>query len=222
MIRMAIIDFYVGLSASLKASLVIIGALMIGMVIIGQKVKKLSYSDVPSGVVLLSIQFVELVNNMMHDFFKKYWRQFTPFMFTIFVYLIFANTASLWGLTTPMSNISIAISFSILAFSTIQLSALVIKKPIRRTKELMDPHPLFLPINLIGEISTPFAMGLRLFGNLLSGAIIGLIVYGLTTWVGILPGAFIIHPIFDVFFGIIQAYVFLILLTIFLSMAIEE
>jgi F-type H+-transporting ATPase subunit a len=143
-------------------------------------------------------------------------------MFTIFVYLIFANTASLWGLTTPMSNISIAISFSILAFSTIQLSALVIKKPIRRTKELMDPHPLFLPINLIGEISTPFAMVLRLFGNLLSGAIIGLIVYGLTTWVGILPGAFIIHPIFDVFFGIIQAYVFLILLTIFLSMAIEE
>jgi F-type H+-transporting ATPase subunit a len=216
------IEFYVGLSASLKASLVIIVGLMIGLIIIGQKVKKMRYTDVPGGIVLLSIQLVGLVNDMMHDFFKKYWRQFTPYMFTIFLYLIFANTASLWGLTTPMSNISIAISFSVLAFGSIQLSALVIKNPIRRTKELMDPHPLFLPINLIGEISTPFAMGLRLFGNLLSGAIIGLIVYGLAQWVGILPGAFIIHPVFDIFFGIIQAYVYLILFTIFLSMAVEE
>lgn len=216
------IEFYIGLSASLKASLVIIAGLMVALVIIGQKVKKMRYTDVPGGIILLSIQFVELVNNMMHDFFKKYWKQFTPYMFTIFLYLIFANTASLWGLTTPMSNISIAISFSILAFGTIQISALVVKNPIRRTKELMDPHPLFLPINLIGEFSTPFAMGLRLFGNLLSGAIIGLIVYGLGQWVGVIPGAFIIHPIFDIFFGIIQAYVYLILLTIFLSMAIEE
>ena len=216
------IDFYVGLSASLKSSLIIILGLMIALVIIGQKVKKLRYTDVPSGIVLLSIEFVALVNNMMHDFFKTYWKQFTPYMFTIFLYLIFANTASLWGLTAPMSNISIAISFSILAFTSIQISALVIKNPIRRTKELMDPHPLFLPINLIGEISTPFAMGIRLFGNLLSGAIIGLIVYGLTQWVGIIPGALIIHPVFDVFFGIIQAYVYLILFTIFLSMAVEE
>jgi len=123
------------------------------------------------------------------------------------LYLIFANTASLWGLTAPMSNISIAISFSVLAFGTIQLSALVIKRPIRRAKELMDPHPLFLPINLIGEISTPFAMGLRLFGNLLSGAIIGVIVYGLTQWVGVIPGAFILHPVFDIFFGIIYNFV---------------
>jgi F-type H+-transporting ATPase subunit a len=216
------IEFYVGLSASLKSSLVIIFVLMVTLVIVGQKVKKIRYTDVPNGIVLFSIQFVELVNNMMHDFFRKYWKQFTPYMFTIFLYLIFANTASLWGLTAPMSNISIALSFSLLAFGSIQLSALVIKNPIRRSKELMDPHPLFLPINLIGEISTPFAMGIRLFGNLLSAAIIGLIVYGLTQWVGILPGAFIIHPVFDIFFGIIQAYVYLILFTIFLSMAVEE
>lgn len=216
------IDFYIGLSASLKASLIIIFGLMVVLTTIGQIVKKMKYTDVPSGFVLISVQFVELVNNMMNDFFKKYWKQFTPFIFTIFLYLIFANTASLWGLTAPMSNISIALSFSILAFMTIQLSALVVKRPIRRTKELMDPHPLFLPINLIGEISTPFAMGLRLFGNLLSGAIIGVIVYGLTQWAGILPGAFLLHPVFDIFFGIIQAYVYTILLTIFLSMAIEE
>jgi F-type H+-transporting ATPase subunit a len=71
-------------------------------------------------------------------------------------------------------------------------------------------------------MSTPFAMGLRLFGNMLSGAIIGIIIYGLLQWVGVVFGAFLIHPIFDIFFGLIQAYVYTILFTIFLSMAVEE
>ena len=81
---------------------------------------------------------------------------------------------------------------------------------------------MFLPVNLIGEFSTPFAMGLRLFGNLLSGAIIGIILYGLTSWVGIIFGAFLLHPVFDIFFGLVQAYVYFMLLTIFLSMAVED
>jgi len=86
----------------------------------------------------------------------------------------------------------------------------------------MDPHPAFLIINLVGEMSTPFAMGLRLFGNLLSGAIIGIIIYGVLQWYGVIFGAFILHPVFDIFFGLVQAYVYFMLLTIFVSMAVED
>ncbi|MGS0973239.1 MAG: F0F1 ATP synthase subunit A [Candidatus Izemoplasmataceae bacterium] len=216
------LDFYIGLSASLKSSLVIVLVLSVVLVVLGQKVKKMKYTDIPSGFVLLSINFVELVNNMMTDYFRKYWKVFTPYLFTVFLFLIVANTASLWGIATPLSNISVALAFSIFAFLSIQIAALVIKRPKQRLKDLSDPHPLFLPMNLVSEMSTPFAMGLRLFGNLLSGAIFGLIVYGLTSWAGVIPGALILHPIFDVFFGVIQAYVYLILFTIFLSMAVEE
>jgi len=159
---------------------------------------------------------------MLDVFFKKNKKIYVPYLMTIFMFLIFANTASLVGITTPLSNISVALGFSILAFGSIQVAALIVKRPIKRTKDLLDPHPLFLPINLIGEMSTPFAMGIRLFGNLLSGSIIGLIVYGLTSWFGIIFGAFFLHPIFDVFFGVIQAYVYFMLFTIFLSMAVEE
>ena len=143
-------------------------------------------------------------------------------MLTILLFLLFANTASLAGFTAPLSNINVALGFSALAFGSIQIAALFIHKPLKRAKDLMEPHPLFLPINLSGEMSTPFAMGLRLFGNLLSGSIIGIIVYGLTSWAGIVFGAFFLHPIFDVFFGAIQAYVYFMLFTIFLSMAVED
>lgn len=216
------IDYYIGLSGGLKSSLIITLFLMLSTMIIGLRVKKLKATDVPGGITLVSVMFVEMINNMLNGFFKNNRRFFVPYLMTIFLFLLFANTASLVGFTTPLSNISVALGFSILAFGSIQLAALLVKKPIRRTKDLLDPHPLFLLINLIGEMSTPFAMGIRLFGNLLSGSIIGIIVYGLTSWFGIIFGAFFLHPIFDVFFGVIQAYVYFMLFTIFLSMAVEE
>lgn len=239
-------EFYADLSAGIISSLIVTVFLMLSTIIIGLKVKKLSYAEVPKGVTLVAVMFVQSINNMMQDFFKKNWKVFTPFMLTILLFLLFANTAALAGLSTPLSNISVALGFSLLAFGFIQISALIVKKPKQRVKDLMDPHPLFLPINLIGEMSTPFAMGIRLFGNLLSGAIIGIIVYGLSHSMGVAmsellggdflgvvgygfvqifgvgAGAIVLHAIFDIFFGAIQAYVYFMLFSIFLSMAVSE
>ncbi len=240
------IEFWAELSAGIVSSLIITTFLIVSTIIIGLKVKRMSYSEVPGGITLIAVMFVQMINNMMNEFFKKNWRIFTPYMLTILLFLLFANTAGLSGLSTPLSNISVALGFSILAFGSIQISALFVKKPIQRAKDLMDPHPLFLPINLIGEMSTPFAMGIRLFGNLLSGAIIGIIVFGLSHSIGLMIselfggevfgvigygfiqifgvgfGAIVIHGIFDIFFGVIQAYVYFMLFTIFLSMAVED
>ena len=241
------IDFYVGLSNGLKSSLIITVVLSIVLIIIGAKVKKLEATDAPTGVTLLAVVFVRGMNDMLHDFFNnKNWKVFAPMMLTVFIYLLFANTASLFGLNTPLANISVGLSFSIMAFVSIQVSALIIKRPKGRMKDLLGDSPALLPITLIGEISTPFAMGLRLFGNLLSGSIIGIIVYGLSHSFGLFVdgilgsgvlgaigytfsqvfgvgfGAAVLHPIFDVFFGAIQAYVYFILFSIFLSMAVED
>lgn len=240
------IDFYVSLSSGMKSSLIITLFLIIGLVLIGSKVKKLDASASPTGIVLIAVVFVEGINNILHGLFEKHWHTFAPYMMTVLLYLLFANTVSLFGLTPPMANISVALSFSIFAFVSIQVAALLIKKPIQRGKDLLDPNPLFLPINLIGEFSTPFAMGLRLFGNLLSGSIIAIIIYGLSHSFGLFVynvlgsgalgaigytlsqvfgvgfGAVVLHPIFDIFFGAIQAYVYFMLLSIFMSMAVED
>jgi len=216
------IDFYVSLSAGIKSSIIITTFLILSTLIIGLRVKKMKASDVPTGITLIAIMFVEGVNNMQRDFFKKYWKQFTPYTMTVLLFLMFANTASLAGLSAPLSNITIALSFSLFAFGSVQIAALFTRKPLQRAKDLLDPHWAFLAINLVGEMSTPFAMGIRLFGNLLSGAIIGIILYGVLSWGGIIAGAFILHPIFDLFFGLVQAYVFFMLLTIFLSTAVED
>lgn len=219
------IDLWVGLSAGLRSSLIITTFISILLIIVGARVSRMKTSDVPGGFTLIFVTLVDMINENQREFFKKHWAKFTPLLLTIVIYLGFANTAALAGLSAPLSNLNVALAFSAFAFLSIQFSALVIKGPVVRMKDLMDPHPAFLPINLIGELSTPFAMGLRLFGNLVSGSIIAIFLYAvlgaLSQVLSILGGVFL-HAIFDIFFGLVQAYVYYMLLTIFLSMAVED
>lgn len=233
------IDFYVSLAPAVKSSLIITTVLMIGLIIIGSRVKKLETSDVPHGITLISIMFVEMVNNTVKGAYKKNWKAYAPLLLTILIFLLFANTIALFGLTAPLSNIVIAMSFSVFVFMTIQIVGYTVTNPFKRALSMLNP------LNLIGEFSTPMAMGLRLFGNLLSGSIIGLIIfrgsYELAMFVyeaigivvldslgfvifqaiGVGIGSFI-HAVFDIFFGAIQAYVFFMLFTIFMSIAAND
>lgn len=233
------IEFYVNLAPGVKSSLLITTFLMIAVTIIGLRVKKLQTSDVPHGITLISIMFVEMVNNTVQSSYKKNWKPYAPLLLTVLLFLLFANTVSLVGLTAPLSNIVVAMSFSVFVFLSIQIVGYTVTNPFKRAVSMLNP------LTLIGEFSTPMAMGLRLFGNLLSGSIIGLIVfrgsYELAMYVfnlidvvvlnglgfvifqaiGLGIGAFI-HAVFDIFFGAIQAYVFFMLFTIFMSMAADE
>lgn len=213
------------ISPNLISSLIIIGVLIIVLSVIGNKVSKLDPKEPLKGPLFIIVSGIGKLNDMIQTYFGKNWKLFAPILIAVFIYLIFANTSSLIGLNTPLSNINIAISFSLLAFLIIQVYGMIIRTPKKRMKDLMSPSILLFPINLIGEISTPLAMGLRLFGNLLSGAVIGVIVFyifpGLLGIVSVIPMTVVVHPIFNIGFGLIQAFVYFMLLTIFLSMAVE-
>ncbi|MCV2232661.1 F0F1 ATP synthase subunit A [Paracholeplasma manati] len=218
----AFYDFYYNLSSALKASIIVFIVLIIMTTVVGLRVKKLDYRKTPKGFTFIMIMLVDMINKMLVPIFPKYHKTFQPLLLTMFMYLVFANWASLVGLTAPLSNLNIALSMSIIVFATIQGSALVIKRPVARMKALLSPNPVFLPLNLIGEFSTPFSMGMRLFGNLMSGSILAILIYHFTSYVGIFIGAFLLHPVFDIFVGAIQAYVYLSLFSIFLAIAVED
>lgn len=216
------ISFYNGLSSAMKGSIAVMVAIAVISFLVGRRVKKLDPQELPKGGMFIAVLFVDMVNNMIRPMFPKYFKQAAPIIITMFMFVLLANFSSLFGFTAPLSNINIALSVSIIVFLTIQIGAMIVHKPKKRAQSLLSPSPLFLPLNLIGEFSTPFSMGMRLFGNLLSGSILSILVYSFTSYFGIIAGAFILHPIFDVFFGAIQAYVFLNLFIIFLSLAVED
>ena len=91
-----------------------------------------------------------------------------------------------------------------------------------RMKELTEPMFLLTPLNVIGELALPISLTMRLFGNILAGYIISMLVYTLIKMLmpigllGLLVTPFL-HMYFDIFSGVIQTYIFFTLSSFFLG-----
>lgn len=216
--------FFENLSPQVISTLIVVTFLAIVFIIVGLRIRKLDPHKMPKGFLLFCILVVEAFNNMVRSYVQeKPYRFFAPYLFTIIVFLAFANTISLFGLNAPLSNLGVALSFSVMTFFVLKIAEFKYLGVIKKIDGLLGPVKpmaiLMLPMNLVGEIATPFSMGLRLFVNLMGGAVIATMVYAALHWtLGIIAGVFL-HAVFDIFFGLIQAFVFFMLTTVNISMA---
>ncbi|MCB0375668.1 MAG: F0F1 ATP synthase subunit A, partial [Sinomicrobium sp.] len=84
-------------------------------------------------------------------------------------------------------------------------------------KTYVEPTFIMLPFNIISEISRTLALAVRLFGNIMSGAMIASILLTIAPF--IFP---VLMTVLGLITGIIQAYIFSILATVFIAAATEE
>lgn len=152
---------------------------------------------------------------------------YTPFIMTILAISACSSLMSLVGLFPPTADVNIIAGWSILVFVLITKNKL--KAGIGAyAKGFLEPIPVMLPMNLLGEVATPVSMTFRHFGNVLSGTVIAALVAwalgGATNLLlGWLPGFLgdipflqiglpaILSVYFDIFSGCIQAYIFAML-----------
>jgi len=128
----------------------------------------------------------------------------------------------------PTADVNITLSMALAVFVLILFYSIKMKGVGGFVKELtMQPfnHPVFIPINLILEgvslLSKPVSLGLRLFGNMYAGELIFILIAGLlpwwSQWMLSLPWA-----IFHILIITLQAFIFMVLTIVYLSMASEE
>ena len=230
-------DLISPISPNVISTLIIVFVLSITFIIVGVRIKKLDPAQTPKGFIFLCITIVDFFNNFIKEYISgKRLKFFAPYFFTIIVFLVLANTAALFGMAPPLANLSVALAFSVLTFFAIKIGEFKFAGVKNKIKSIIGPvWPIFfisVPTNLIGEISTPFSMGLRLFVNLFSGLIMSTMVYVsvslalgeissiLSFGTSVILGV-VLHSVFDIFFGVIQAFVFFMLTIINISMASE-
>ena len=80
------------------------------------------------------------------------------------------------------------------------------------------PNPLLAPLHVISELSRTLALSMRLFGNIMGGSIIILVVSYLT-WSIVLPP--FLYAFFGMFVGTIQAFVFTMLTVVYISVQVK-
>lgn len=172
-------------------------------------------TDKPSGLQNVAELMVEMLDNMIKGNMGKKGQPYRNYLSTLFAFLLISNLSGLIGLRPPTADYGVTLGLGLITFILIQFNNIRYNK-FGAFTDLFKPLPFLFPINLIGEIATPFSLSLRLFGNVLAGTVIMSLIYSLLSKIALLwPG--VLHAYFDIFSGAIQAYVFCMLTMVFIG-----
>ncbi len=175
---------------------------------------------------------VEKADGLVKGNMDEHFKNFGPFIASILALSAFSSLISLFGLYPPTSDVNIVGGWAILVFVLITYYK-AICGPKQYIKSFTDPI-LLTPLNIISEVATPISMAFRHYGNVLSGAVISVLVasglQGLSKIIfSFLPGFLenipflqiglpaILSIYFDVFSGLLQAYIFAMLTMLYIS-----
>lgn len=178
-------------------------------------------TQVPGGFQNVVELIVEKLDGMIDNTMGKNGVKFRNYIGTIFIFILFSNIAGIFGLRSPTADYGVTLPMALITFTLIHFNKFKHQKVSGVIKGLCDPWPIWMPINIIGDLAVPISLSLRLFANVLSGTIIMSLVYGLLNWFALIwPAA--LHVYFDLFSGAIQTYVFCMLSMTYISDAIGE
>jgi len=121
------------------------------------------------------------------------------------------------GLTSPTSDINCNLALALMIILVVNVLGVMNKGFVGHFSHFFKPHFLFLPINLIEEIAKPVTLSARLFGNILAGEILIVILTQLVPY--FVPSIWLA---FSVFVGIIQAGIFTMMSMTYLANALQD
>jgi F-type H+-transporting ATPase subunit a len=189
---------------------------------------------IPRGFQTLLEAGIEFLNNFSKQQFGKRAKIFSPYIGTLFLFLLAANVLPaitpvfafgkepLFDIKPPTRDINVCAALALVSVLLMLFSGLVARGPGGWFKNLLHPIPAMLPFNLLEYIIRPLSLCLRLFGNILGGFIImtliNIALAGAIKFSLVIPIPLSLY--FDFFDGFIQALVFTFLTTLYVSEAV--
>lgn len=200
----------------------IIMAVMITLAIIFTR----KFTTVPGKKQNVAEIIVEFINNIVKDAIgEHHWKAFAPYLGTVMLFLIFANTVSIFNvipgesfkLRPPTRNINVTACLAVMSIAVVIYAGIRYKKVSGWLKSFVEPIPLMLPFKILDYGIKPLSLALRLFGNILGAFIVMELIYAAMP--PIVPAALSLY--FDLFDGILQAYVFMFLTSLYIAEVLE-
>ena len=204
---------------------IVLVILVVFALVANRVIRKADPHKPPKGFLNVIELLVESVDNMLvSSMGEKHGPRFANYVGSLFALLLLCNLSGLLGLRPPTADFGVTFPLALITWFLIQYNGIRYQKW-GKLKSLFEPIFVFFPVNVISEISTPISMSLRLFGNMFSGTLMMALIYGLLK-VGSVSLAIVwpaaLHAYLDVFAGLIQAYVFVMLTMLFIYNQIGE
>lgn len=175
--------------------------------------RKLSF--LPGPWQTLGEMMVSAFHGLVADALDEHNRHYFPLIITVFLFIWLSNMLGVIpGLSEPTKDLNTPLAYGLMGFAISHYAGIKTKGIKAYLNEYVQPMFFMAPLNIIGELSKVVSISFRLYGNIMGGSIIILVVsdlvYGL-----ILPPA--LNAFFGLFVGTIQAFVFTMLTLVYIS-----
>ncbi|UWP60029.1 F0F1 ATP synthase subunit A [Ruminococcus gauvreauii] len=172
----------------------------------------------PGRKQLILESFVSWISRFFEDILGRNGRRYVPYLITVIVYLGISNVIGLFGMKPPTKDLNVTAALSVMSIVLIEYAGIRKKGLKGWGKSFAQPIAIIAPINVLEIFIRPLSLCMRLFGNILGGFVVMELLKQLLPVLLPIPFSFY----FDIFDGLIQAYVFVFLTALFIKEAIED
>ena len=166
-------------------------------------------------------QIAELIVLKLDAFTKKTLgeeaTEYSTYMAVVLLFIGFVNLIGVFGFKPPTKDLNVPAALALMSIVLVEVAGIRAHGTGGWLKGFAKPMAILTPINILEIFIRPLSLCMRLFGNVL-GAFVILELVKLVVPVGV-PA--ILSLYFDVFDGLIQAYVFVFLTSLYISEAVE-
>lgn len=144
-------------------------------------------------------------------------RSYVPYLVTVLLYIGCANIIGLFGFKSPTKDLNVTIALAVMSIILVEAAGIYHLGLKKWLKKFTQPVAIVTPINILEVFTRPLSLCMRLFGNVL-GAFVIMELIKIVVPV-IVPA--VLSCYFDLFDGLLQAYVFVFLTSLYISEEIE-
>lgn len=161
---------------------------------------------------------VEGIQSQIEEITRRRSRNLLVFVGTLFLFIATSNLLDVVpGFHAPTASLSTTIALALSVLIAVPLFGISSRGVKGYLRSYLEPSPIMLPFNIIGEISHGLSLAIRLYGNIMSGAVIAVIL------LSVAPFFFpVLMDLLGLLTGLIQAYIFAILATVYISAATTD
>lgn len=161
---------------------------------------------------------VTTIQGQIEEITQSSARHVMYFAGTLFLFIALSNLLLVVpGFSPPTASLSTTAALALAVLVAVPLFGIASGGLGRYLKTYVEPSVVMLPFNIIGEFSRGISLAMRLYGNVMSGAVIAGIL------LGIAPFFFpVVMDMLGLLTGLIQAYIFAILATVYISSATAD
>jgi F-type H+-transporting ATPase subunit a len=208
--------------------------------------------EAPTGVQNILEMAIEFVGGLVDDTIGERGRRIAPVVITMFLFILISNWLGLIPpvgihFTSPTADLNTTLALALVTFLLAQYLAVRNRGFFGYLKHFFKPYPVLAPINLLEELSKPVTLSFRLFGNILAGEVMLLVLAFfaggflmgvaqifqgsfLRVIIGVLAGIGVVAVFlfdiiwvgFSIFIGAIQAFIFTMLSIAYFGQALEH